>query len=109
MLGRRMKTLGLGLLIAIGTLTAMFVAGMSFFTGAGILFPAIVAWAAGSVFALARRPRYPWLQVAALGVLVAALMNLYFVMLPRLFPPPPGLLQGGPNVMPPAGQPPVPP
>ena len=93
-----MKTLGLSFLVAVGTLIAMAIVGLGFFTGAGIIFPSLVAWVTGSLFALARRPRYLWLQVAALGILVAALINLYFLAMPRLFPPPGGhYLQGGPN------------
>jgi len=97
------KTLALSVLVALGTLTAMEVVGLAFFTGGGIIFPTIVAWVAASLFAFERRPRHLWLQVAAIGVLVAALLNLYFFALPRLFPPPPGYLQGGPNVLPPPG------
>ena len=97
-----MKTLGLSFLVAMGTLLAMVVVGAAFFTGGGIHFPATVAWVSGSLFAMSRAPRHLWLQVALLGVLVGATINLYFVALPRLFPPPPGYLQGGPNVpMPP--------
>jgi len=97
-----MKTLGLSFLVALGTLIAMAVVGFGFFvSGGGIIFPSIVAWVAGSLFALGRRPRHLWLQVASIGVLVAALINLYFFAYPRLFPPPPGSLRGGPNVMPP--------
>jgi hypothetical protein len=96
-----MKTLGLSFLIAVGTLLAMAVVGFSFFTGGGILFPSIVAWGSGSLFALSRQPRHLWLHVALLGVLVAASINVYFFALPRLFPPPPGYLQGGPTVSPP--------
>jgi len=93
-----MKTLGLSFLVAVGTLFAMTVVAFGFFaSGRGLIFPAIVAWVAGSLFALGRRPRHLWLQVASIGVLVAALINLYFVVLPRLSPPPPGYLQGGPN------------
>ena len=94
-----MKTLGLSFLIALGTLLAMALVGLGFFvSGGGIIFPALVAWVSGSLFALSRRPRHLWLQVALLGVLVAASINLYFFALPRLVPPPPGYLQGGPNV-----------
>ena len=96
-----MKTLGLSLLVAVGTLIAMAIVGLGFFTGGGIIFPSIVAWVAGSLFALERRPRHLWLQVAAIGVLVAAVISLYFVALPRLFPPPPGYMQGGPTAPPP--------
>jgi hypothetical protein len=95
------KTLGLSFLVAVGTLIAMAVAGLAFFTSGGIIFPTIVAWVSGSLFALSRRPRYLWLQVALLGVLVAASINFYFSVLPRLYPPPPGYMQGGPNVLPP--------
>jgi hypothetical protein len=97
-----MKTLALSFLVAIGTLVAMAIVGFGFFVSAGIIFPAIVAWAAGSLFALSRRPRHLWLSVALLGVLIAALINVYFVALPRLFPSPPGYLRGGPNTLPPA-------
>jgi hypothetical protein len=93
------KTLGLSFLVALGTLIAMALGGLAFFTGGGVIFPLIVAWVAGSLFALDRRPRHLWLHVAALGVLVATLFNLYVFALPRLFPPPPGV-RGGPNVMP---------
>jgi hypothetical protein len=95
-----MKTLSLSFLVAVATLIAMAVAGFRFFaSGGGMIFPAIVAWVAGSLFALGRRPRYLWLQVASIGVMVAALINLYFFALPRIFPPPPGV-RGGPNMMP---------
>ena len=104
-----MKTLGLSFLVALGTLIAMAVVGLGFFASGGIIFPLIVAWVAASLFAFERRPRYLWLQVAAIGVLVAALLNLYFFALPRLFPPPPGYMQGGPNVLPPPGYVPPPP
>ena len=98
------KTFGLSILIALGTLIAMAVVGLAFFTGAGIIFPTIVAWVAGSVFAFERHPRHLWLHVALLGVLVAGSINGYFFILrPRLFPPPPGYMQGGPNILPPPG------
>jgi hypothetical protein len=97
------KTLGLSFLVAVGTLIAMAGAGLVFFASGAIIFPSIVAWVAASLFAAERRPRHLWLQVAAIGVLVAALLNLYFAVLPRLFPPPPGYMQGGPNVLPPPG------
>jgi hypothetical protein len=95
--------------VALGTLIAMAVFASVFFTGGGIIFPTIVAWVAASLFAFERRPRHLWLQVAAIGVLVAALLNVYFFELPRLFPPPPGYMQGGPNVPPPGSGPPMPP
>jgi NO-binding membrane sensor protein with MHYT domain len=105
-----MKTLALSFVVALGTLIAMAVVGFVFFTGGGVIFPAIVAWVAASVFALERRPRHAWLHVAAIGVLVAALLNLYFFAMPRLFPPPPGYMPGGgPNVYPPTEQSPPPP
>jgi hypothetical protein len=51
----------------------MAIGALGFFSsGGGLIFPAIVAWATGSLFALGRRPRYLWLQVAAIGVVVAA-------------------------------------
>ena len=100
-----MKTLALSFLVALGTLFAMAVVGFVFFTGGGIIFPAIVAWVAASVFALERRPRHAWLYVAAIGVMLAAFLNLYFVAVPRLFPPPAGYMPGGgPNVYPPPEQ-----
>jgi len=101
-----MKTLGLSFLVALGTLIAMAVVGFVFFTGGGMIFPATVAWVAASVFALERRPRHAWLHVAAIGLMVAAMLNLYFVALPRLFPPAPGYMYGGPNQYPPAPEPP---
>ena len=105
-----MKTLGLSFLVALGTLLAMAIVGLAWFTSGGIIFPTIVAWVSGSLFALSRRPRHLWLQVALLGVLVAASINLYFFALPRLYPLPPGYMQGGPNMMPPPGsRPPEPP
>lgn len=106
-----MKTLALSLLVALGTLFAMAVVGFVFFTGGGIIYPSIVAWVAASLFAFERRPRYLWLQVAAIGVLLAALLNLYFLMMPTLFPPPAGYMRGGgPNVAPPPDYvPPTPP
>ena len=100
-----MKTLALSFLVALGTLIAMAVVGFVFFTGGGIIFPSIVAWAAASVFAYERRPRHVWLHVAAIGVMLAALLNLYFLAIPRLFPPPAGYMPGGgPNVYPPTHQ-----
>ena len=102
---RGVKTLGLSVLVAVGTLIAMAIAGLGFFVSGGIVFPAIVAWVAASVFASARRPRHLWLQVAAIGVFVAALLNAYFFVVPRLFPTPPGYMQGGPTVPPPASVP----
>ena len=100
-----MKTLGLSFLVALSTLIAMAVVGLGFFTGGGIIFPSIVAWVAASVFALERRPRHVWLHVAAIGVMVAALLNVYFFTIPKLFPPPPGYMPGGgPNVYPPTQQ-----
>ena len=99
-----MKTLGLSFLVALATLLTTALVGPAFFTGGGILFPAIVAWVSGSLFALSRRPRHLWLQVALLGVLVVAAINLYFIALPRMFSPPPGSMQGGPNVPRPPSQ-----
>ena len=97
-------------MVALGTLLTMAVVGTAFFTGGGIHFPLIVTWAAASLFAFTRRPRHLWLQVAVIGVLLVALLNLYFVVLPRLFPPSPGFMQRGPNVLPPPGSgPPAPP
>jgi len=87
----------------------MAVVGFGFFVSGGIHFPLIVAWVSGSLFALSRRPRHLWLQVALLGVLVVAAINLYFVALPRLFPPSPGYMRGGPNVLPPPDYVPPPP
>ena len=104
-----MKTLCLSFLVALATLIAMAVVGLGFFVSGGIIFPSIVAWVAASLFAFERRPRHLWLQVAAIGVLVAALLNLYFFALPRLFPPPPGYMRGGPNVLPPPDYVPPPP
>jgi hypothetical protein len=97
-----MKTLALSLLVALGALIAMAAVGLVLFTGGGVIFPSIVAWASASVFALERRPRHPWLHVAAIGIFVTVLLSLYFVAIPILFPPPPGYMQGGPNVYPPA-------
>lgn len=103
-----MRTLALSFLVAVGTLMAMWIIGLSFFTGAGVIFPTIVAWVAGSVFAWERRPRHLWLHVAAVGILVAALMNLYGFAILRLFPPPYGA-PGGPNMPMPMQRPPLPP
>ena len=97
------KTLALSILIAVGTLIAMAIVGLGFFASGGLVFPAIVAWVAASLFAFTRQPRHLWLQVAAIGVAVAAVLNLYFFTLPRLSPPPPGYGVGGPNVVPPGG------
>ena len=100
-----MKTLALSFLVALGTLIAMATVGLVFFTGGGLIFPSIVAWVAASVFAYERRPRHVWLHVAAIGVMVAALLNLYFLAIPTLFPPPAGYMPGGgPNVYPPPHQ-----
>ena len=108
---RLVKTLGLSVLVALGTLFVMVVVGLAFFTsGAGIIFPAIVAWVTASLFAFTRRPRHLWLQVGAIGIFVAGLLNFYFTVLPRMFPPRPGYGTGGPNVLPPPGAvPPQPP
>ena len=101
---RLVKTLGLSVLVALGTLFVMAVVGLAFFTsGGGVIFPAIVAWVTASLFAFTRRPRHLWLQVGAIGIFVAGLLNLYFTVLPRMFPPPPGYSTGGPNVLPPPG------
>jgi len=103
------KTLALSVLVAVATLVGMAIVALGFFTsGGGLIFPAIVAWATGSLFALARRPRYLWLQVAAIGMVVAAVINLYASSWSRLFPRPPGYMQGGPNSPPPPGVTPVP-
>ncbi len=103
------KTLGLSFLVAVGTMVTMFMTALGWFTGGGIIFPSIVAWVAGSLFAFERRPRHLWLHVAVLGILVATLINLYPFVLQRVFPPPPGYLQGGPNINPPPGLTPIPP
>jgi hypothetical protein len=42
-----LKTFGLSSLVAFGTLVMMFVTSLAWFTGAGIIFPTIVAWSAG--------------------------------------------------------------
>ena len=98
-----MKTLVLSVFVAIATLIAVAVVGFGFFvSGGGVIYPSMVAWIAGSVFAFERRPRHLWLHVATIGVVVAAVINLYFAALPRLFPPPPGALRGGPNMPMPA-------
>jgi hypothetical protein len=104
-----LKTLGLSFLVAVGTMVAMYVTALAWFTGGGIIFPTIVAWVAGSLFALERRPRHLWLHVAALGILVGTLINLYPVVVQRVFPPPPGALPGGPTMNPPPGMIPIPP
>lgn len=96
-----MTTLALSLLIATGTLAAMWLVALSFFTGAGIIFPTVVAWIAGSVFAFERRPRHLWLHVAAIGLFVAILVSAYGPAMRRMFPPPAGV-HGGPNMPMPA-------
>lgn len=102
-----MRTLGLSFLVAVGTLIAMAIAGFGFFvSGGGLIYPSIVAWVAGSLFALERRPRHYWLHVAAIGVFVAGLMNFYGFAMFRMFQPPPGAIRGGPNMPMPAGPPP---
>ena len=65
--GVPVKTLALSILVALATLVAMALVAFGFFTGGGLIFPAIVAWTTGSLFALARQPRYLWLQVAVIG------------------------------------------
>ena len=94
-----MKTLALSFLVAVCTLIAMYIVGLRFFaSGGGLIYPAIVAWGVGSAFALERRPARLWLHVAAIGILIAALIDLYFgVVLPWLFPPSPWA-PGGPNM-----------
>jgi len=104
-----LKTLALSALVAIATLVVMFVTSLAWFTGAGIIFPTIVAWVSGALFAVERRPRHLWLHVAALGILVGAVINLYPFVMQRMFPPPPGAIRGGPNVYPPPGMIPIPP
>jgi hypothetical protein len=104
-----LKTLGLSFLVAVATLVAMYVTTLAWFTGAGIIFPSIVAWVASSLFAFERRPRHLWLHVAALGILVGTLINVYPFVVQRMFPPPPGYLRGGPNMNPPPGLTPIPP
>jgi hypothetical protein len=103
-----LKTLGQSFLVAAGTMVAMYVTALAWFTGAGIIFPTIVAWVAGSLFAFERRPRHLWLHVAVLGVLVGTLINLYPIVLQRVFPPPPGV-RGGPNMNRPPMMTPIPP
>jgi hypothetical protein len=97
-----MRTFGLSCLVATGTFVVMWVVGLVFFTGAAIVFPITVAWVAASVFAFERRPNHLWLHVAGIGIVIATLFNLYVLMLPRLYPPPPGVMQGGPNIPMPA-------
>lgn len=104
-----LKTLSLSFLVAVGTMVASYVTALGWFTGGGIIFPAIVAWVAGSLFAFERRPRHLWLHVALLGILVGTVINLYPFVLQRVFPPPPGSLRGGPTMIPPPGLTPVPP
>lgn len=103
-----MKTLALSFLVAAGTLVVMWIVGLSFFTGGGVIFPTIVAWAAGSVFAWERRPRFLWLHVAVVGIFVAALVNFYGLAILRMFPPPYGA-PGGRNIPMPAQPLPLPP
>jgi len=103
----QMLTFALSCLVAAGTFAVMWVVGLVFFTGGGIVFPITVAWAAGSVFAFERQARHLWLHVAGIGLVIATLFNLYVFMLPRLYPAPPGI-HGGPN-MPMPAQPPPPP
>ena len=93
-----LKTLALSALVSVGTLLAMAVAGFGFFVSAGVIYPAIVAWATGSLFAFERRPRRLWLHVAIIGVLIAALINGYGFAMMRMFTPSHGVLPGGPNM-----------
>jgi hypothetical protein len=92
-----MVTLLLSFLVSVGTLLAMALAGFGFFVSAGVIYPAIVAWAVGSLFAFERRPRHLWLHVAVIGVFVAALINFYGFAMLRLFSHPPGA-PGGANM-----------
>jgi hypothetical protein len=52
------KILILSCAIAVGTLIAMAFGGFRFFTsGGGLVFPVIVAWGTGALFAFERKPR----------------------------------------------------
>jgi hypothetical protein len=62
----------------------------------------------GSLFVAERRPRHLWVHVAALGILVGTVINLYPFVMQRMFPPPPGSFRGGPNMNPPPGMIPIP-
>ena len=104
-----LKTLGLSCLVAIGTLVAMYMTALAWFTGGGIIFPSIVAWVASSLFAFERRPRHLWLHVTALGILVGTVINAYPFVMQRMFPPPPGYLRGGPTTNRPPELTPIPP
>jgi hypothetical protein len=103
-----MQTFGLSSVIAVGTLVVMYLTSLAWFTGAGIIFPTIVAWVAGALFAAERRPRHLWLHVAAIGIVVGSLINFYPYVVRRMSPPPPGYAPGGPNMNPP-GLTPLPP
>ena len=101
--------LALAFLVAAGTFLALRFVSPMLFTGGGVIYPLIVAWAAGSLFAFARQPRHLWFHVAALGVLVALMLNVYIAELRKMFPPNPGVY-GGPNTNPPPkGLTPIPP
>lgn len=89
------KTLVIAFALALATLVAFFVSSLWLFTGGGIIYPMFVAWAVSSLFAWSRQPRHLWFHVGVLGVMVAALINLYVAAIPRLYPPPPGTPPGG--------------
>lgn len=104
---RELVTLVAACLIALGTLVTMYVSSFVLFTGMGVIYPMLVAWAAGSTFAIARQPRMGWLHVALVGIFVSLTLNLGFESMRAFYgssgPP------GGPNTNPPAGLTPIPP
>jgi hypothetical protein len=72
-MGRGILTLVLAFFVAVATFIGIGIASPATLVSMGLIYPMLVAWAAGSLFALSRQPRHGWFYVAALGVLVAAL------------------------------------
>jgi hypothetical protein len=104
---RDILTLIVACLIALGTLVTMYFTSLVLFTGMGVIHPMFVAWAAGSTFALSRRPRMGWLHVALVGIFVSLALNLGFEGM-RAFYRPSTRVRGGANTNPPPGVTPIP-
>jgi hypothetical protein len=105
---RDVVTLVVACLVALATLVTMYFTSLVLFTGVGVIYPMFVAWAAGSTFALARKPRLGWLHVAFVGIFVSLALNLGFEGRRAFYRPSAGA-PGGPNTNPPSGISPIPP
>ena len=99
---RELVTLVVACLIALGTLVTMYFSSLVLFTGMGVIYPMLVAWAAGSTFALSRQSRIGWLHVALVGIFVSLTLNLGFESMRAFYRSSAGA-PGGPNTNPPAG------